>query len=540
MSKQSKLIFSGLWLYPIALAICYGFGISICRDFGLAMGIRFHCLIWGLSAVPSLILFGYNFYLYLVLGQRDFSVRYWRSRIATDASPEKYRAQHPQVPVEYLSKKPEGFILGKYDNRYVRIPIDPNNIMHACIVGAPGSGKSAGPYLCTLIANFMDSDNPMTVFCIDIKPELAKKSVEQKGNPFARIVNPLERSSWGWDVYYQLDEKSSDDEVLDVLDEVAQALIISNNPKDRFFVNNARTIFKGLMLYYYRQGQGFIDSVNEVVSNDLKGHIEKVLKDPKLGTSLKRVKEILKKYEGKQSEAFQDIELTMNEHLNIFLSSQVKWALRDNPRKACPLDLNNDISIFLSIPEEAIERYKDLFRLCTCQVLSEMERRPEYCKPIVMILDEFARIKRIEKIMDSLATLRSRRVSIWMAFQDFSQLEKEYSKEEARAIWALCEVKCILSCSDNETLKKLCELAGHYKEKKVSYKTTGIFNLPEQDRTVSFENRPVLQPEDIAGLRNRKEVMLLVEGSYYCIERLRYYEDSALNRRYLELMEHNK
>ena len=46
-------------------------------------------------------------------------------------SPLKRSAMYPKVPGELLSREPEGIILGKYKNRYVRFPL--KDIYHACI-----------------------------------------------------------------------------------------------------------------------------------------------------------------------------------------------------------------------------------------------------------------------------------------------------------------------------------------------------------------------------------------------------------------------
>lgn len=54
------------------------------------------------------------------------------------------------------------------------------------------------------------------------------------------------------------------------MEEIAEALIVSSNPKDRFFVVNARTMFTGLMVYYFKQGESFIDAVNHILESDLK------------------------------------------------------------------------------------------------------------------------------------------------------------------------------------------------------------------------------------------------------------------------------
>lgn len=253
MDTKSKIIFSGIWLYPISLIAVYALMNSLTSFNGSSLTLWGHLLVWGIALLPSVAILFRNGYDFIFLKKRRFTLKNQFVKDPTEYTHEKVRSMYPPVPDMYLSLSPEGFILGKHEFRYFRIPMRPDNILHGCIIGAPGSGKSAGPYLCTLQANFMQKNPPMTVFVIDIKPELATKSVELYENASVKVVNPTDRSSWGWNVYYQLNDKSTDEEVLHVLDGISRALITSSNPKDAFFVNQAQTIFQGMCLYYYKK-----------------------------------------------------------------------------------------------------------------------------------------------------------------------------------------------------------------------------------------------------------------------------------------------
>ncbi len=535
MNLRNKLFFSGLLIYPLSLICTYYF---FCEIFSKNLTMLGHLMLWGIALIPSLLLFVRNLYDYIFNDKREFSLIPVHN--PTSISPEKKKSMYPPIPSEYLSHKLQsGFIMGKdiRTHKYFIIRLNPNNILHGCIIGAPGSGKSV-LILNWLINNFMQKIPPMTVFVIDIKPELALKSVEIYDNPFVRIINPTDRNSWGWDVYYQLSSASTDDQILHVLDGIARALIISNNPKDEFFVNQAQNIFKGICFYYYKKDVSFVDTIKSILSNDISSHIKKILAD-KVGCPERgKAYSLLKKFADKDSDAFQDIELTLVEHLDIFLSNDIKWMLDDNPLKASPEDLNKDISVFLSLPEIVIDEYKDVFRLISFQVLDALQSRPEDSKPVAAILDEFARLGAIPKIKDSLATLRSRKVSIWLCFQDLSQIESVYSKEDARTIFNLCEAKVILSCSDNQTNKDLSEMVGNYRETNTSVNSR--LYLPGGARkNESTQYHKILEVSDIMTLKATKEVLLIVEGSYYRIKRLRYFENRILNKRYKELIDLN-
>ena len=176
-----------------------------------------------------------NTWDYFINEKRDFSPSLSVKQDVTGISNAKRKAMYPKVPEELLSHKPEGLIVGKCGKKYVRIPIDRRNIMNSITLGSPGSGKSAGIFLTTLINNFMKQQPDLTVFALDIKPELAKKSIKKGEGTKAKIVDFTDRSSYGWDVYYALNENSTDDEKLRVFDGITRAMIVSSNPKDAFF-----------------------------------------------------------------------------------------------------------------------------------------------------------------------------------------------------------------------------------------------------------------------------------------------------------------
>ena len=66
---------------------------------------------------------------------------------------------------------------------------------------------------------------------------------------------------------------------------------------------------KGLLYYYYEKGSGFIDSITAITSDDVITQIKNALDDKEHCSE--NVTMLLKKYADKESEAFQDIELTL-------------------------------------------------------------------------------------------------------------------------------------------------------------------------------------------------------------------------------------
>lgn len=546
MHLKNILNFFGIWSYPFGLAtsglLSYLIQSMRMQEFilnseniaGIALG--------GLWA-PFFVMIS-NLYDWLSKGITDFTPNLTFRKDVTKISNSKRQAMYKKVEKNnhLLTNKPEGLILGKQGKKFVSLPIGKEGQrdgVSAVILGSPGSGKSV--FLTNfLLSNFIQK-NPTPIFCLDIKPELARKSVKIKENKNVKVVDFTDRNKAGWDVYFALNEDTTDDEKVRTFDGISRALITSSNPKDKFFVNNGRTILKFLLLYHFNKGLGFVDSITKIISKDVGEHVKEVLQDRENCPEGGLVCNGLKKYENKDSEAMQDIELTLQEHLNIFLNSDVRYQLRDNSVKANPENLNDGKSIFVCLPMYLLDEYEDLLRLIVYQTISTMEKRGEnWGQGVVMILDELARLGKLENLLSFLAVNRSLGVSVLMAYQDFSQIERIYSKEESRTLMNLSEITYVLSCKDSETTKILSDLIGEYKEEKISHNRTALLHCSTGKENISNEYRKIMEVADFQDLREKKEVILILYGKYFRFKQFRYFENSVFLKRYQEVIKENQ
>lgn len=544
MHLKKVLNFFGLWSYPLGLLvsgmIAYMAHITGIHAFTPDQANITGIVISGLAA-PCFVMLT-NLHDYLSKGKTDFAPNLANKKDVTKISDSKRQAMYRRISNAdgLLSPKPEGLVFGTQGRRYVTLPIGKEGMrdgVSAVVLGSPGSGKSV--FLINFMLNNFMQQHPTPVFALDIKPELARKSVSMD-NKNVKIVDFTDRSKAGWDVYFAINSDTRDDEKMRVFDGLARALIVSTNPKDKFFVNNGRTILKFLLLYYFNKGFGFIDSITKIISEDIEGHIKTVLEDHEYCPEGSLVYNGLKKYADKDSEAMQDIVLTVQEHLNIFLNNDIRYQLRDNPVKACPEDINRGNSVFVCLPMYLLDEYEDLLRLVVYQTISWMERRGEDWKQgAVLVLDELARLGRLENLLPFLAVNRSLGVSVVMAYQDFSQIEKIYSREEARTLMNLSEVTYVLSCKDGETTKALSDLIGEYKEEKVSHNRSELLHRSDGKQNVSEEYRRIVETADFQTLREKKEAILIVYGKYYRIKQFRYFEHPALTKRHQEVVDAN-
>lgn len=312
------------------------------------------------------------------------------------------------------------------------------------------------------------------------------------------VVDPTDRTSTGWDVYYRLHNNPSDDLIVEAIEEVSQALIISTNPKDSFFVENARTMFTGLLAYYFKQGESFIDSVNRILESEIKSLIAEIIKNSEPSDLWYKY---LAKFEGKSAESIEDCMVELTTSLSVFSKSDIRFCFRDNYQKASPYSFNEEKSVFLAIPEHMLDSYKAIMRLCTVQTLKEMQRRPEARgrnvknKPMIVMIDEFSRIGRMEGIFNALATLASKKVVVMLAFQSLAQCEVIYSQAETRVLMENCRIKVICECSDPQSEKAIQDWCGKYRDKKET-----LNGGKNRHKSYTYEDKPIVEPDDLITL----------------------------------------
>ena len=361
------------------------------------------------------------------------------------------------------------------------------------------------------------------------------------------VFNPSTKEGWGWDVWYGLDSESTDDEIIERADMLARAIITNpSNGQNEFFYTSAQNLLTCFLGWGFVTGLGFTETIIQVISVPLKDLISTVTYDP-IMDGHSSISDPLKGYDGKTSDGMQDVELTLRQELRIFQTRSVRYQLDENHRKASPADLVNGISVFLAIPDNLLKQYSAIFRLITQQVLNFLssipeEERADHDAPLIwMLIDEFGSIGKIPDILDALARLRSRKVSIWLAVQGLSQLDMAYGHDGSRAIVDNAETTLVFSCKDKSTVDIISSWCGQYLETKISKnKKPGRILGGSQSLSESGEYRNVMDAVDIMGLRKNKELLVFDSGNRYLIKKNPYWAIPLLKKKSNEIKNKNR
>jgi len=417
---------------------------------------------------------------------------------------------------------------------------------HILVVGGVGSGKSSGIAIPSLLAW------RERVFCIDIKGELYKQTQRIRKN--AKIFAPLDITC-GYNPFYVLREaeetahkQNKEANLSQEADAISMALIpLPPKVSDPFWVESARCMLTGMILYFYKLGFSFIKTMQTVLSIPVDKLILSIYNTTTIQTENEEVKPLPKEltsneavyysnmFVGMADKTLSSIYAEMSRHIRVFATDiNIVECLSQPRNNITPHDLELGNDIFISVPEHLLRQWKNLITLIVSQFLRHFEKRPDMhasrkTQPILFLLDEFPRIGKIDGITDALATLRSKRITICVIIQSLAQLDLIYGKEARQVIADTCQYKAILSAYDVDSQEYFSRLVGTHEVEKQSTNTqTGRANiLPTgHGTTISMEEKRKVKPEDFATLG---DIVLLRPRpyGYSKVEKIQWHENGG-------------
>ena len=528
-----------LWFSGILLSLPLGLFISACYIF---MKQKFLALLHGVSYSPSMpdvtdikvisVITGCTILWFFICnvkryydGHREFNP--FKIHSVIEISDDKRKAQNKSVPGRYLSSKPDGLTIGRRGLSFVRIPFE-KSPEHQLIYGSPGSKKSN--IIKNALLNTLNREQEFSGgLIVDVKPELSRFTVSENRKDI-RVLNPSIKSKrrYGFDVYYGLSENSSDDELITRFSMVARTIIENPGGDNSFFYQSAQNILTAFLIYGFRLGLSFGESVRNVLDASTEDLIAGILADEEMDEHPK-IKRLIREYDGKDSDAFQDVTMTLRQELAIFDLDTVQYFFsKKNPKLASPEDIVNGKFLFIAIPDHLLTTYRAIFRLICEMSINYLMSVPEWTrkgkKSCWFLIDECGSIGKIPSLIDALARGRSKGILITMIAQSYSQLIATYGNQGAITITDCAKINIVLSSYNPDTSRSLSMRCGNYRETKISKhsNTTSLFNdttgLNESD-----EYRPIMDISDIEALERDEKVLVFAKGDWFLVDKAPYY-----------------
>lgn len=421
-----------------------------------------------------------------------------------DANP--YQLDVSTLPIESW-RDAEGVILGKVGMRLMKRDSDGEG--NLALFGGPGTHKTTSQIIPTAL-RFSGS-----VLVIDIKGDILHWT---RGKRKIKIFNPEDPLSCHFDPLHGI-EAMSMTERESLLHSFA-SVIWEENPKDRYFIPGARDFFCGIALYMLHEN--IQTSFSEIIYALLHGNAIQWVKTI-VNSDCKEAKNYLASYYGTNEVNVYGCYNTACVGIRDFTAGALDTLLDHSENTLSPQDLEDGYDIYIELPQDKIEKYSKISSIMIQTFMTSFLRRAdvssgEKARPIIFLLDEFAQLNFDWDILSTaFSTLRSKRVSLFVAMQSIAQLESKY-KENYRSIINNCKYVSIMGAQDPKDRTYFQQLIGTEKVLKV----TSSQNGKVVSRTVSEAREYIYQPEDFGNLG--EDVVICADGKHIQAQKTNCFE----------------
>jgi type IV secretion system protein VirD4 len=195
------------------------------------------------------------------------------------------------------------------------------------------------------------------------------------------------------------------------------------------------------------------------------------------------------------------------------------------------------VSLYLMVPPSDLSRTKPLMRLILNQlgrVLTEAEVVHARRHPLLLLLDEFPALGRLDFFETALAYLAGYGIRAYLIAQSLQQLDKDYGPHHA--IMDNCPLRIAFAPNDERTARRLADLLGTATELRQQHSYSG------QRWGLLFDRATVTQQETARPLLTLGEIMQLPASDALILvsgmppiraQKVRYFADRTFLRRVL-------
>ncbi|USI71540.1 conjugal transfer protein TraG [Sphingomonas morindae] len=207
------------------------------------------------------------------------------------------------------------------------------------------------------------------------------------------------------------------------------------------------------------------------------------------------------------------------------------WRIADLVTEAAPATL------YLVVPPSDIARTKPLIRLVLNQIgrrLTEDLHAKERKHRVLMMLDEFPALGRLDFFESALAFMAGYGLKAFLIAQSLNQIEKAYGANNS--ILDNCHVRVSFAANDERTAKRVSDALGTATEMKAQKNYAGHRLSPWLGHLMvsrSETARPLLTPGEVMQLPPADEIVMVAGTPPIRAKKARYYEDARFKERVL-------
>lgn len=398
---------------------------------------------------------------------------------------------------------------------------------HILVIGGAGSGKSSCIAMPTL------ETWKGTIFAIDIKGELTAywNKISKTEKRQAKIFNLTKGQELlsSYDPFYFM-RRNGDENLVQNAREIAHAIIpLPPNIQEPFWIQSAQHVLTAVLLQGYSIKASFNTTMTRILTTPIWDLIEEISNGDCLEAimHINQFKDIDNPADNKM---LAGINAELRNKVMVFVTDmQIKDSFTPTENIIKWEDLES-CNVFMCIAEDKLGQWDGAVSLMLTQLIRTLERRPDkYSEegkarslpPILLLLDEFPRLGKVEVIQNAISTLRSKGVTICLMMQSLVQLDRIYGKESRQIIVDNCQYKAILNVTDPENQKTFSDMVGSINVGNLSISTDDN----DENKHFHFQgNRsrePIIYPHEFATL---KDIVLITPEGFCCANKSPYYK----------------
>ncbi|MFD1797997.1 conjugal transfer protein TraG [Paracoccus aurantiacus] len=194
-------------------------------------------------------------------------------------------------------------------------------------------------------------------------------------------------------------------------------------------------------------------------------------------------------------------------------------------------------TLYLVVPPSDISRTKPLIRLVLNQIgrrLTEDLHAKDRRHRVLMMLDEFPALGRLDFFESALAFMAGYRIKSFLIAQSLNQIEKAYGQNNS--ILDNCHVRVSFATNDERTAKRVSDALGTATEMKAMRNYAGHRLAPWLGHLMvsrSETARQLLTPGEVMQLPPDDEIVMVAGTAPIRAKKARYFTDPRLNERIL-------
>jgi len=353
----------------------------------------------------------------------------------------------------------------------------------AAVFGGTSSGKTSIIMKHTLFETW---NKPFVA--IDIKGDLCKEYQTLENSRKASVLSFRDELEQTYDPLQHVREGCDEDKVSNI-EEIVNALIeLPVNTRDPFWIESERSLVTAGMLFFYNRGMDDFTAIMVTIATTPLNKLIQEIADSDDDEAKIFINHFITECYDEKSDTYFNVvacETKMlvcigqgiTNKLKIFSDPRIARVLAKSDNQVKWTDLD-DYNVFISVPEDRLSRYGGILSMIITQLVRAMERRPEMHTPegqnqqkVLLALDEFARLGKMDIIADAVSTLRSKGITVLLVMQSLAQLDRIYGKDTRRIIMENMSYFAILRVTDTESQEYFSKLIGTSKVKRVSYST---------------------------------------------------------------------